>query len=72
MQKEVDAVILRIRPMLQADDGDVELVDVREGIVWVKFAGPCDDDPLTRETVRNWLERILMEEVPEVRRVVAI
>lgn len=65
----VQEVLDRIRPALQADGGDVELVDVEGGVVKVKLVGACAGCPMSQLTLANGVERVLKEEIPEVERV---
>ena len=71
MKEKVEAALARIRPALQADGGDVELLDVKEGIVSVRLTGACGGCPMSMVTLRNGIERILKQEVPEIKSVVA-
>jgi len=71
MKEKIEAALVRIRPALQADGGDVELVGVKEGIVSVKLTGACGGCPMSMATLKNGIERILKQEVPEVKSVVA-
>jgi len=71
MKEKVEAALARIRPALQADGGDVELLDVKEGVVSVRLTGACGGCPMSTITLRNGIERILKHEVPEVKSVVA-
>ena len=66
MIEKVEAAIDKIRPMLQADGGDVELVDVKDGIVTVRLQGACAGCPMSQMTLKNGIERLLKEAVPEV------
>ncbi len=66
MREKVEAAINKIRPMLQADGGDVELVDVKEGIVTVRLQGACAGCPMSQMTLKNGIEKILKKEIPEV------
>ncbi|MFC1899892.1 NifU family protein [Chloroflexota bacterium] len=72
MKEKVENVLSLIRPRLQADGGDVELVDASEGIVKLKLTGACDGCPMAAMTLKNGIERILKEKVPEVKEVVAV
>jgi Fe-S cluster biogenesis protein NfuA len=72
MREKVEAIINKIRPALQADGGDVELVDVVEGIVKVRLKGACAGCPMSTMTLRNGIERVLKDEIPEVKEVVAV
>lgn len=72
MKERVEATLERIRTALQADGGDVELVDVSGGVVSLRLTGACKGCPMAAMTLRNGIERILKEEVPEVEEVVAV
>lgn len=70
MKEQVQAALDKIRPALQADGGDVELVDVGEdGVVKVRLVGACRGCPMSQLTLSNGVERVLKQEVPEVVRV---
>ena len=70
-KNDVAAVIELIRPSLQADGGDVRLVDVNEdGVVSVELQGACKGCPMSQMTLANGVERILKERVPGVTKVV--
>jgi Fe-S cluster biogenesis protein NfuA len=66
MKEKVEAALQKVRPMLQADGGDVELVDVQDGIVTVRLRGACGGCPMSQMTLKNGIERILKQEVPGV------
>jgi len=68
----VEAVLAQIRPALQADGGDVELVDVSEGVVRLKLKGACSGCPMATITMQRGIERILKEQIPEVKEVIAV
>ena len=72
MKEKAEEELGHIKPLLQADGGDVELIDVNEGVVRVKLTGACGSCPIATMTLRNGVERILKEEVPEIKEVVAI
>ena len=72
MKERVEAALNRIRPALQADGGDVELVDVQNGVVSVKLTGACGGCPMAAMTLKSGVERIVRAEVPEVTEVVAV
>ena len=71
-QEKVQAVLNKIRPSLQADGGDIELVSIKDGIVSVKLQGHCAGCPMSQMTIKNGVERILKQQVPEVKEVVAV
>ncbi len=72
MREKVEAALAKIRPALQADGGDVELVDVSEGVVKLELKGACAGCPMSTMTLRNGIERLLKEQVPEVKEVVSV
>jgi len=73
MEEKVLKALDTIRPYLQADGGDVELVRITpEGIVEVKLTGACGHCPMSMMTLRAGVERALIREVPGVRRVEAV
>ena len=72
MKEKVEAVLAQARSALQAHGGDVELVEVKEGIVRLKLKGACNGCPMATMTLRNGIERILKEQVPEVKEVIAV
>ena len=71
MQEKVEAVLEKIRPSLIADGGNVELVEVNDGIVKLKLTGACAGCPMSTMTLKNGIERILKQEIPEVKEVVS-
>lgn len=73
MKERIEKALNKIRPSLQADGGDVELVDVTDdGIVKVKLTGACGGCPMSQMTLKMGIERVLKQEVPEVKEVVAV
>jgi Fe-S cluster biogenesis protein NfuA len=66
MKEKVSEAINQIRPSLQADGGDVELVDVVDGVVQVRLKGACSGCPMSTMTVKNGIERYLKQQIPEV------
>ena len=72
MREKVEAALSQVRPVLQADGGDVELVDVSDGIVQVKLTGACGGCPMATMTLRLGIERVLKDQIPEVKEVVAV
>jgi len=69
MKEKVEKSIEKIRPMLQADGGDVELVDVVDGVVTVRLQGACAGCPMYQMTLKNGIERMLKQEIPEIKTV---
>ncbi len=72
MREKVEAALKQIRPALQADGGDVELVDVNDGIVKLRLRGACASCPMATMTLQHGIARVLKEQVPEVKEVVAV
>lgn len=72
MKEQVQEVIDKIRPSLQADGGDVELVDIEDGIVKVRLQGACAGCPMSQMTLKNGIERVLFKEVPEIKGVESV
>jgi len=70
MREKVEKVINSVRPMLQADGGDVQLVDVTaDGIVKLRLTGACGGCPMSSYTLKMGIERKLKEAVPEIKSV---
>ena len=73
MKEEILRALESIRPFLQADNGDVELIEItEENIVKVKLTGDCKDCPMSPLTLRAGIERALMKSVPGIRRIEAV
>ncbi|MBU1185628.1 MAG: NifU family protein [Acidobacteria bacterium] len=72
MKERVEKALDKVRPSLQADGGDVELVDVVDGVVKVKLTGACGGCPMSQMTLKMGIERILKKEIPEVKEVVQV
>src|SRR3954469_2069062 len=73
VEQRVQSVINWLRPIIQSDGGDLELVDVSaDGVVRVKFHGACVGCPSSSNTLQQGIERNLREKVPEIHQVVAV
>ncbi|HUV35512.1 MAG TPA: NifU family protein [Patescibacteria group bacterium] len=72
MKEKVEKILEQIRPNLQADGGDIELVDVVDGVVKVRLKGSCAGCPMSQMTLAFSVERVLKEKLPEVKRVEAV
>ena len=73
MREKVEKALEKIRPMLMADGGNVDLVEVtNDGVVKLKLTGTCGCCPMSQMTLKMGIEKILKKEVPEVKEVVAI
>ncbi len=73
MKEKVEAALNKLRSALQADGGDVELVDVdKDGVVKVRLKGACAGCPMSQMTLTNFVEQNLKKEVPEIKKVEAV
>ena len=72
MQNKVEEVLDKIRPSLMRDGGNVELVDVSDGVIKVKLTGACAGCPMSTMTLRMGIEQILKKEIPEIKEIVAV
>jgi Fe-S cluster biogenesis protein NfuA len=73
MREKVEKALDKIRPMLMADGGNIELIDVSaDGVVKLKLTGSCGCCPMSQMTLKMGVERIIKQEVPEVKEVIAI
>jgi Fe-S cluster biogenesis protein NfuA len=73
MKEEVQKAIDLIRPSLQADGGDVELIDVSaDGIVKVKLTGACRGCPMSQMTLKMGIEKMIKKQVPDIKEVIAV
>ena len=71
MKDRVEETLNRIRPALINDGGNVELIDVNDGVVTVKLTGACAGCPMSTMTLKMGIEKILKETIPEIKEVVA-
>lgn len=72
-REQVELALNKIKPSLQAEGGDVELVDVNpEGVVKVRLTGACRGCPMSQMTLKMGIEKMLKKEVEEVKEVVAV
>lgn len=72
LKESVEQALAKIRPMLQRDGGDIELVEVSDGIVKVRLTGACKGCPMSQMTLKQGVEKLLMQEVPGLKQVQAI
>jgi len=72
VRDKVQSVLDNIRPSLRADGGDVELVDVKDGIVSLKLKGACAGCPMSTMTLKNGIERMLKQELSDIKEVIAV
>jgi Fe-S cluster biogenesis protein NfuA len=72
MKEKVEKALEKIRPALQADGGNIELVDVVDGVVKVRLTGACGSCPMSQMTLKMGIERFLKMNVPEVKTVESV
>jgi Fe-S cluster biogenesis protein NfuA len=72
MREKVEAVLAKVRPHLQADGGNVELVDIEGTVVKVRLVGACGSCPMSQMTLKMGVERAIRAEVPEVTEVLSV
>lgn len=72
MKKLVEQALEKIRPMLQRDGGDIELVEVNDGVVKVRLTGACKGCPMSQMTLKQGVEKLLLKEVPGLKEVQAV
>ena len=72
LKQSVEQALAKIRPMLQRDGGDIELVEVTDGIVKVRLTGACKGCPMSQMTLKQGVEKLLMKEVPGLKEVQAV
>jgi Fe-S cluster biogenesis protein NfuA len=66
VREDVEKVLDKIRVGLKRDGGDIELVDIKDSVVYVKLKGACGTCPLSTLTLKNWVEAYLKKEIPEI------
>lgn len=71
-KEQVEAVLEKIRTGLKSEGGDIELVDVRENVVYVKLKGACGICPMSSLTMKNWVEASIKREIPDITAVQAV
>lgn len=72
MKAAVEKALEKIRPLLQRDGGDIELVEITDGIVKVRLTGACKGCPMSQMTLKQGVERMLLKEVPGLKEVQAV
>lgn len=73
IREKVQAALDKVRPYLQGDGGDVELVDITaDGVVRVRLTGACKGCPMSQQTLKGGVERMVLKDVAEVKRVEAV
>jgi len=71
-KKLVEKALEKIRPLLQRDGGDIELVEVSDGVVKVRLTGACKGCPMSQMTLKQGVEKLLLKEVPGLKEVQAV
>jgi Fe-S cluster biogenesis protein NfuA len=71
-KKLVEQALEKIRPLLQRDGGDIELVEVNDGVVKVRLTGACKGCPMSQMTLKQGVEKLLLKEVPGLKEVQAV
>jgi len=73
MLEKINKIIDQLRPFLQSDGGDMEVVDITDDyVVHVKLIGACEDCPFSAQTLKAGVEQALRKEIPEIKQVVAV
>jgi len=72
VRENVEKVLENIRAGLRRDGGDIELVDIKDSIVYVRLKGACGSCPMSTLTLKNWVEANLKREIPEISSVQAV
>lgn len=71
-RERVEAVLDKIRVGLKSEGGDIDFVEVKEDVVFVRLKGACGTCPMSTLTLKNWVETTMKKEIPEVRAVQAV
>jgi len=72
MREKIEKALDKVRPSLMADGGNVELVDVEDGVVKVRLTGACGGCPMSQMTLKMGIERVLKQEIPEIKEVKSV
>lgn len=72
LKEDVDKTLEKIRAGLQRDGGDIELVEIKDTVVYVKLKGACGSCPMSTLTLKNWVEATLKREIPDISSVQAV
>ena len=72
LRERVEAALDKVRVGLKSEGGDIELVDVRDNVVYVKLKGACGTCPMSVLTMKNWVESSIKKEIPEITAVQAV
>ncbi len=72
LRERVEAILDKVRVGLRSEGGDIELIDVRETVVYVRLKGACGTCPMSTLTMKNWVESSIKKEIPEITSVQAV
>ena len=72
LKERVEAVLEKVRVGLKSEGGDIELVEVRDNVVYVKLKGACGTCQMSSLTMKNWVESSIRKEIPEITSVQAV
>ncbi len=72
LNRAIETALGKIRPLLQRDGGDIEFVEVTDGVVKVRLTGACKGCPMSQMTLKQGVERFLLKEVPGLKQVQAV
>ncbi len=72
VKDDVEKVLEKVRIGLQRDGGDIELVEIKDSVVYVRLKGACGSCPMSTLTLKNWVEAYLRKEIPEITSVQAV
>lgn len=71
-KEKVESVLEKIRAGLKSEGGDIDLVDIKENVVYVKLKGACGTCPMSSLTLKNWVEANIKKEIPDITAVQAV
>jgi len=71
-KEKVEEVLGKIRTGLKSEGGDIELIEIKDDIVYVKLRGACGTCPMSALTLKNWVEATMKKEIPEVKAVQSV
>ena len=71
-REQIEEILIKVRDGLKSEGGDIELVDVKDGVVYVRLKGACGTCPMSTLTMKNWVEATLKKELPEIKAVQAV
>jgi Fe-S cluster biogenesis protein NfuA len=72
LREKVEQALDKVRTGLKSEGGDIELVDIKDNVVYVKLKGACGTCPMSTLTMKNWVETSLKKEIPEILAVQAV